>query len=523
MSDHKAIVKSASVISVYTVISRITGFLRDVLIARFFGTGVGAQAFFVAFRIPNMLRDVLGEGAGSAAFVPVLSQTLARQERREYLRLVNSLFVLLAVLASLIAIFGILGAPLLIRLIAPGFVQDSLQFDLTVLLTRLIFPYLVLIILSAYLTSVSHSLKAFAAPAASSIVFNLVLAGLLIVWRGVFDAVSVLVLVLGVYLGGAGQVLVQLPPLKARGVDFQEGGIYREFWRQKVLHKIARLMGPRILGTSIYQLNVFVDTIFASLSFLVGEGAVAALYYANRIIQFPFAVFAVAITNAALPGLSVDSVESDMKKFNQTLGFILRGAVIFIIPVIIGLCVFAHPLTRAIFLRGSFTEESALLTSRAVLFYGLGLLGFVGVRFLSHGFYALQDTRTPVKTSGLALLLNILLNTLFIFIFHFGIAGLALASSLSAVLNFIFLYRLISRRTAFSFGREDFLILWKVVLASGAMVFLLYAGWSFFSKPATLVAMGIIAFSGGSFYLFLLKIFNVKEVRDLWLWLKKMR
>ena len=524
MSEHKAIFKSASAIGAITILSRITGFVRDVLIATVFGTGVAAQAFFVASKIPNAFRDIIGEGAGNAAFVPVFCEYLSKGRREDFLRLVNSVLRLLLVISGVIALAGIIFAPFIVRLIAPGFLEDRVKFDMTVHLTRLLFPFLILVSLSAYLMSVSNALKSFVLPAFSQVVSNLVLIVLIYLIANTAGLNRIYALGVAVLVAGSAQVMMQLPQMVKMGVDFRRGGVYPRIFKEEVIHKIGRLIMPRLVGTSIYQLNVFVDAIFGSLAYFVGEGAIAAIYYANRIIQFPFAVFGIALSNAALPTMSSDSASKDMGKFKATLLFCLKSVFLGVIPLMTGILIFSFPLVMVIFQRGSFDAYSTDITSRAVFFYGLGLLSYIGVRFLSHGFYALQDTATPVKTASIALVSNIILNSLFVFILRMQISGLALASSISATLNFYMLYNIMKKRTGFAFDRAFGRLILKSVAASLAMAVVVFWVWHrWFAGHPTLIRMLAVVLLGGVSYGLFLKLLKVDEVDRLLTWLRKKR
>lgn len=524
MSEHKAIFKSASIISSFTVVSRLTGFIRDVLIANLFGTGTAAQAFFVAFKIPNAFRDVMGEGAGNAAFVPVFCETLEKKTRAEFLRLVNSLLWVMVVVSSVFTLLGIVFSPAIIHLVAPGFYADIEKFNLAVNLNRYLFPYLVLITISAYFMSVSNALKFFAVPASSSIVFNVVLIiGIyFIVAASLPDPVTALCI--ATLVAGVIQVFVQLPFLRHAGVDFKKGGFYPNLFKEPAIRKVGRLILPRLAGTSIYQLNLFVDTIFASLAIFVGDGAIAAIYYANRIIQFPFAIFGVALSNAALPTMSANSARDEVEKFKKTLLFCLKSVFLGVIPVTVGILLFSEPLVRVLFQRGSFDVHSTYITARAVFFFAFGLISYVGVRFMSHGFYALQDTRTPVKTAGVGLGLNIVLNSIFILLLNFGIAGLGLSSSISATVNFYLLYRAMRQRIGFRFGSEFRRLIAKSLLSSFAMGILVHYVWRMWAaEHANFFKLFAVAVLGFLSYMLFLRLAKVREIEDLSAWLRKKR
>ncbi|MFH1691027.1 MAG: murein biosynthesis integral membrane protein MurJ [Candidatus Omnitrophota bacterium] len=521
MSEHKAIFKSASVIGIFTVVSRITGFLRDVLMANIFGTSFYAQAFFVAFKIPNLFRNAIGEGAGNAAFVPVFCECLAQKKRSDFLKLANTVLLLVAGLAALISLMGVVFSPLIIRLIAPGFLENFSQFELTIQLTRILFPYLILVALSACLASVANAQNSFAVPASSSAVFNIVLILCMIMIAGMSSGRAIYFLCIGVLLAGVFQVCVQIPPLLKTGIGLS-AGIYTDFFRRDSVRKIARLAGPRVVGASVYQMNVFVDTIFASLALFVGQGAIAAIYYANRIIQLPFAIIGIAFANAALPAMSASSSCGDMARFRKTLVFSMKATFLGILPAMIGILVLSAPLVEVIFQRGHFDAYSAAITSRAVFFYAFGLIAYTGTRLLSSAFYALQDTVTPVKISFAAFLVNIVLNALFIFVFRFGIAGLALASVFSAIMNFVFLYVILAKKTGFHFSGEFGVFILKAVIASLIMAVFILSLWhnSFLFLPG-FIRMALVIILGILVYAAALVLLKVRELKEVLPWFRK--
>lgn len=519
MSEHKTIFKSASIISGLTIVSRITGFVRDVLLAQAFGTGAAAQAFFVAFKIPNMFRDIMGEGAGNAAFVPVFCEYLERRPRPEFLRLVNNVFLVVCISSSAVVFLGIFFSPTVIRLVAPGFLDDAAKYHLTISLNRILFPYLLLVTISALLMAAANALKSFAIPAATSSAFNIIMiVGLLAMVAS--GSGNIFVLAWLTLAAGLVQIAVQLPSLRRQGVVFGRGGFAPWPWKDKGVQKIGRLMAPRVIGTSIYQLNIFVDTIVGSLTFFAGEGAIAAIYYANRFIQLPFSIFGVALSNAALPTLSAAFVKGDHEKFKKTLGFCLKSALIGLVPLTIGLVLLAWPLVRVVFQRGSFDVASTDMTARAVVFYSLGLFFYASVRFLSHAFYAMQDTWTPVKTAGMSFCANVILIGLLVFCWHLRIAGLALSSSVASAVNFFLLYRAFRRKTGFSLTVVFKTILTQVLAASGAMGLVLILFWHLFLADASgLLALTASVLVGAVVYIGLLWIFKVDELKEFAAWI----
>jgi len=520
MSEHRSILKSASVISGFTMLSRATGFIRDVILAGIFGTGLEAQAFFVAFKIPNMFRDIMGEGAGNAAFVPVFCEYLQGRPRKEFTELVRKVFFIVAGVCLVLVAAGVLASPLIIRLVAPGFVGDAAKFDLSVTLNRILFPYLFLVAVSAFLMSTANAMRSFAVPASTSVVFNLVLiAGLgamAFVDRGRIHLLAVAVL-----LAGIAQIAIQLPSLGRRGVWFT-GPVPRGILSDPGVRRIGRLMAPRILGTSIYQLNVFVDTVVASLSALVGDGVVAAIYYANHLIRLPISLFGVALSNAALPSLSAYATQRDYEAFRSATAFCLRIVFLGVAPVFVAFLLLARPLVAAVFERGSFGATSTDITATAVAFYALGLFAFAAVRLLSHACYALQDTRTPVKTAAAGLFVNVALIAVFVFWWRWGVAGLALSSSLGATVNAAWLVLVVRRRLDFSFGAVFERVLTPVCVAAGLTGAGAYGFW--YGAPSLggpLPKMLLTAFLGAGVYVALLRALRVREIEDVLRWVLK--
>ncbi|MFC1658793.1 murein biosynthesis integral membrane protein MurJ [Candidatus Omnitrophota bacterium] len=442
MSERKSILKSASIIGLLTLCSRLLGFLRDIVIAAFFGTGITSEAFFVAFRIPNLLRDLVGEGAANSAFVPVFCQYWAKEDKKDFWKLIGNAFWMILIVLTGISLLGVLFSRPIAALIAPGFLKEPQKFLLTVQLTRTLFPYLLLIGLTAYAMGLLHTFKSFAAPAASPCLLNICMISCILIASRFMDN-PVLGLAIGVLLGGILQVAVQLPSLFKHGFRF---GVLKI--NLKPIHpgikRIGSLLIPRIFGTAAHQLNILIDTVLASLSSIVGQGAVAAIYYANRIIQFPLAIFGIALSSAVLPTFSRLVAAQDIKGLKNTLSFSLRTIYFLMLPAALGLVVLANPIISVLFRRGNFDYYSVEITSSALLFYGMGLVFFGGMKVLIAGFYSLQDTRTPAVIASLALLVNLILNI--ILMFPLKVGGLALASSLSAGVSFLLLYWKLAKR-----------------------------------------------------------------------------
>jgi putative peptidoglycan lipid II flippase len=500
--SRKHILRSAGIIGFATVVSRVLGFFRDILIARFFGTARYAQAFVVAFRIPNMLRDIIGEGATNAAFVPVLSEYSETRKKEEFWRLSNILLNSMLVILAIITLFGVMFTPIIIRLIAPGFSVDPEKFRVTVYLTRLMFPYVLLIGLLAYCMGIMNSLKHFSMPAFAPAILNISIIICALLRQGDITALAI-----GVLVGGVVQLIVQVPVLLAMGFRFD---FFSGFYHPAV-KKIGLLLIPRILGSCVYQINIFINTMLASLSSIVGEGGVAALYYANRIFQFPLAIFGIALAQAALPTMSREALESGLGKLKDTLSFSMRAVNFIMLPASVGLIVLAEPITRLLFERGMFDHYSTLITARALSFYSIGLFSYSGIKLLVSCFYSLKDTLTPVKVASVSLVLNIALNL--VFMFPLKISGLALATSFSGVFNFFVLFFILKKKIGPVGGRNILRSFFKVLMASIVMAAVIYAALFKAGLNIFLVIfLGILVYAAAAM------IFDVKEAKEFLKW-----
>lgn len=455
---NRQVARFAGLIGLATLASRILGFLRDVVIARLFGVYLYSQAFIIAFKLPNLLRDLVAEGAANAAVIPVLSEYQARRSKEEFWQLANTLLSVLLVALAALTLLGIVFSPWLVRLIAPGFASDPDKFLVTVRLNRLIFPYIMLIGLSAYATAMLNSLRHFSVPAFAPCLLNIAIIVCALVWgEGVKG------LALGVLSGGLLQMAVQLPVLYRQGFRFS----WRFSLKHPAVRQVGRLLTPRLFSSAIYQLNNFVDTIFGSLSMFVGEGAVAALYFSYRLVQFPIGIFSNALAQAILPALSCQALETDKTPLRRTLVFGLRSILFLMIPASAGFIVLARPIVIALFHGGRFDSYSVDTTASGLMFYSIGLFAYGANRILQCGFFALKDTITPTKISALGLALNIVLNALLMV--PMKLAGLALATSLSGTICFFVSFWQLQKKTGGLQLAEQAGFILKVVLASVGM------------------------------------------------------
>jgi putative peptidoglycan lipid II flippase len=513
LPPYRFIAQSAGIIGLATLCSRVLGFLRDVVIARVFGVYLYAQAFVVALRIPNLLRDLLGEGAANAAFVPVFSEYTVKQRKEEFWELANVVLNLLLVTLALLTILGIIFSPLLVRLIAPGFTAAPEKLATAIRLNRLIFPYILLVSLAAYATALLNSLKHFTIPAFAPCLLNISL----ILFTLLFGE-GIKGLAFGVLLGGILQLAVQVPVLLKKGFPLK---LFQRF-QHPAAKTIGKLMLPRLFSSSIYQLNNFVDTIFGSLAVLVGEGGVAILYFAYRLIQFPLGIFSTALSQALLPVLSTQSAEERYTDLKKTFSFGLRATFFVMLPVSATFIFLSRPIVETLFGGGKFDLYSINATATVLLFYSLGLFSYAGNKIMQSCFFALKDTLTPAKISALALLINIVLNSLLIF--PLKLAGIALATSISGAISFLLLLFQLRKKLkgldctalVFSFLR----IFWASVLMAGTYFFvfrLIFIPGKVI--PFRLFKLGISLVAGVIAYAFFCLLFRVGEIREFSRWL----
>lgn len=434
---YKQIAKNTTLMGAGTLLSRLLGFIRDVLIANFFGTSAGLEAFLVSFKIPNLFRSIFAEGFSDSVATPVLSSY--RNDERKVLEIGQDITCVLIFFLLISTLTGILFSRYLVILVAPGFIADPVKFNLAVSFTRITFFYLFLIGLTSNFISILHAYKKFLIPALSPAFLNLAfVAGILFFGK----YLGVEVLVYSVLAGGVCQLFFSLAALIRKG--FKLNFNLKKSLASSHVFKMFKLFGGRLISSLVYHLSVIIDTIFSSLSFIVGQGALASIYYANRLIQFPFAIAILSLSRVVMVDLSFYSKRKDLDKFKELLIFSFNNVVFFVIPFAVIFLFIPAPIIEIIFGRGEFGAEALKLTSSALFFYSFGLCFFCGIRLLVNAFYALADTITPAKAAGWALLINAILSGLLMFPLKIG--GVALASSLAAVFNFFLLYFQLEKR-----------------------------------------------------------------------------
>ena len=449
--ENQSVVKAAGMIGVATFSSRILGFIRDMVLAKLFGATPAADAFFVAYRIPNLLRELFAEGSMSAAFIPVFTEYHTLKSKQDAWELASAVFTTLLTIVIGITMLGILGAAGIVWLLAPGFHDDPARLEMTTLLTRIMFPYLIFISLAALAMGILNSLRAFAAPAFSPVFFNLFIIGCSLFLAPTMRE-PILGVAIGVVAGGAAQFAMQLPGLKLRGMLF--GFTFNP--GHPGVRKIGRLMIPSLLGLSVTQINITVSTILGSFF----AGGPTYLFYGMRLIQFPLGIFGVALATAILPTLSAQAARGALDELRTTLGFGLRMILFIILPAMAGLILLRTPIVHLFFEHGTFTAHDTAETAFAVLCYSLGLWAFGGVRIIVSAFYSLKDTTTPAVSAAIAVVANILFSLALMS--RLGAAGLALATALAAMVNGGILVVVLNRRLG---GIE-----WKSVIRSAGRV-----------------------------------------------------
>jgi putative peptidoglycan lipid II flippase len=466
----RKLIQATAVTGGMTLVSRITGLVRDIVFANLIGAGGGiaADAFYVAFRIPNFFRRIFGEGAFSQAFVPVLAEYRARGSADDTRRFVDHLAGVFGAILAAITVAGVLAAPVIVMVLAPGFLSRPEQYALTVDMLRLTFPYLFFVSLVAMAAGMLNTYGRFGAAAFTPVLLNLCLIGAAL---GLAPHVepAVLALAWGVLLAGAVQLLFQIPFL--RGIKMLPRP--RLKWRERHdgVRRVFTLMVPAIFGVSVAQINLLVNTLLAS--FLV-TGSVSWLYYSDRLMEFPLGVFGIALATVILPSLSHKHANNSHEEFSHLLDWALRWALVIAVPAAVGIVVLAGPMLATLFHHGAFTGHDVEMSALALMAFAAGLPGFILIKVLAPGFYARQDTKTPMRIGIIAMLANIALSLALVFPLRH--VGLAAAVSVSAFVNAWLLYRRLRHHGVYRplAGWPMFLI--RVLLASAVMGVLLAWG-----------------------------------------------
>lgn len=454
----KKLLKSTAVVSFMTLISRVSGLVRDVVMASVLGSSGVADAFFVAFRIPNFLRRIFGEGAFSQAFVPVFTE-LTESNTLEAKRFVNASAGILALATLVLTILGVVFAPLLVSLYAPGYKADPVQMATTVDALRFMFPYLFCISLVAMSAGILNTLNRFAVPAVTPVLLNICL--ILAMWLLVpqFDSAA-RALAIGVLIAGVLQLAFQIPSLRKEGY-------LPSFFLDKsnpAVRKVFRLMLPAVFSVSVAQINMFVNTVLAS--FLV-TGSVSWLYYSDRLMEFPVGVFGIALASVVLPSLSKEHVTGTPDSFSSMMDWALRWVILIAVPATFALHILATPLLTTIFMRNAFSANDVVMSALALEAFSIGICGFIFVKVLAPGFFARQDTKTPMKIAVVSVMVNVVLSI--ILVRSMQHTGLALAISVAAWVNASLLFAVLLKRGVYKPESGWLWFLARIAIAVAAM------------------------------------------------------
>ena len=490
--------KSASIVSLLTLLSRITGFARETLIASAFGANAVTDAFRVAFLIPNLFRRLFAEGAFSQAFVPVLAATRAEQGDAATQVLIDKVATLLAWAVLITSVLGVLAAPGLVWLMASGLKQSPQGLETAVLLTRYMFPYIAFMSMVALSAGILNTWRRFAVPAATPVLLNVCM--ILAAWLGAPWLASrglepIYALAGGVMLGGVLQLAVQIPALKSLGllprIAVSPTGI-RQAWQDGGTRRILAMMGPALLGVGVAQLSLLINTQIASH---LTPGSVSWINFADRLMEFPIAMLGVALGVVLMPQLSAAQASGDADAYSAMLDWGLRLVMVLAWPCAVALLVFAQPLVAVLYHYGAFTDRDVAQTTLALTGYGVGVLGLVAIKVLAPGFFAKQDTRTPVRIAVLVLVFTQVMNVLLVP--HLAHAALTLSIGLGALLNALWLLQGLRRNRSFVAKPGWGMLMLRVALASAAMgACLFYAAghWDWTALRATpWLRMGLMA------------------------------
>jgi len=508
-AKHK-IAKYAGIVIIATIFCRILGLGREIVISNRFGAGIETDAFFIAFMIPNLLRSFLGEGALSSAFIPIFAEYLTNHDRKKAEYFASNVLNILIITLIIVVILGIWGAPLLINLIAIGFKSNVYKYQLAITLTRIMFPYIGFVAVAALFMGILNSYNHFLVPALSPAMLNIsvIIFALTLSYKyGVYS------IAWGVVLGGIGQALIQAPVLIRKKikysfvVDFNDPGI----------KKLLKLLIPAMIGLAITEINVVVDRTIASTLI---DGSISALYYSNRLVQFPLGVFGIAISIAIFPTLAKHIAKNNIPEFKKSFLFGLRMLLFTTIPSAVGLIVLKDSMIRLIYEHGTFNRVATNMTASALLYYSIGLFAYACVRLITISFYALKDTKTPVKIGIYIVFINIALDL--ILVRYLAHSGLALATSVAALINLIILLKVLQDKIGDFELKSQGSFLLKIIISSIFLGIICVLVSNYFgslldlsNKYNQLIQVTASIFSGCLAYFIISYILDVKEVRNL--------
>jgi putative peptidoglycan lipid II flippase len=518
LTDKKHILKSASIISLVTIVSRVLGYVRDQRIAFLLGSTLSANSFILAYRIPNLFRRLVAEGSMTASFIPVFTTYMREKSEKEVWDFANRLFWTLALVVAVITVLGMVFSPAVIHAFTAN-AGTNVSWEQAINLNRVIFPYLFFVALAALAGGILNCFHTFGLPAATSVFLNLavILFSVGLVWPYFKDpAVS---LAVGVLVGGALQFLIQVPSLVQKGMNFDFGISFSH----PGIRNVAKLMLPRFFGIGIGQINLFVDTYFSTAA-KMPEGSLAALYYADRVMELVLGGYAIAVATAILPMMSHQAAAKDYEALKKTLTFSVRIVAFITIPAALGLMILREPIIRVLFQHGQFVTASTRLTARALLYYAIGLPALASVKLVVPAFYSTRDTKTPVIVASMSLIINIVLNIVFLQWFFKRVqnGGPALATAIACFFDFFALFLVFRLRFGRLGIREIFRSFAKISLCSGIMGLACWLGMrhtEFAAHSRFLVQLSVftgLIVGATVLYLGLAWLFRCSEIEEIY-------
>lgn len=502
----KKLLKSSYVVIAMTMLSRVTGLLRETIFASIFGATAGMDAFLVAFRIPNFMRRLFAEGAFSQAFVPTLSEYKLKKSHEEVKVFINYMVGMLGLVLFIVTVVAVILAPLFVIVFAPGFLHDPTRFSLAAAMLRITFPYLFLISLTACLGAILNTYGNFSIPAFTPVLLNLAMVGSAIFLAPYFEN-PVTAAACGVFIGGVIQLFFQIPFLKHLNLLPRP----KISWQHEGVRRVIRLMVPAIVGVSMAQIGLFIDMLFASF---LREGSITWLYFSERLTGFPLGVFGVAIATVILPHLSQKHAAQSKEEYSASLDWALKCILIIGIPAAIGMIMLAGPILSTLLEHGKFNLFDVKMASKSLMAFSLGIPSFMLVKILAVGFYSKQDIKTPVKIAVMATIFNILCN--FILIFPLKHAGLALSTSLASSLNAGLLFYLLRKKDIYQPQTKWPRYFWQLGFANIAMAIMLWLSsenidqWFAWNPMARIWHLSLILSGAGIVYLGCLYVSGVR-------------
>jgi putative peptidoglycan lipid II flippase len=518
LTEKKQILKSASIITLVTMVSRTLGYVRDERITFLLGTSLAANSFVLAYRIPNLFRRLVGEGSMTSSFIPVFTKYMREKSRAEVWAFANNLFWTLAIIVAIITVMGMIFSPAVIHTFTASS-GTSVAYQQAITLNRIIFPYLFFVSLAALAMGILNCFNMFGLPAASSVFLNIsiILFSIGAVWHYFKDpAVS---LAVGVLVGGALQFLIQVPALVGKGMKFNFGLSFQH----QGIRDVARLMLPRFFGIGIGQINFFVDTYFATAA-RMPQGSLAALYVADRVMELLLGGYAIAVATAILPMMSHQAAAKDFEALKKTLTFAVRIVAFITVPAAVGLVILREPIIRVLFQHGQFVAESTRLTARALLYYALGLPALASVKLVVPAFYSANDTKTPVIVASISLVMNIVLNVIFLDFFFKRVqnGGPALATAIACYFDFFALFLVFRLRYGAMGTMQIFRSFGKIAMASGIMGVAIWFGAKYTEFTIhsqfyiQLLVFGAMISGATILYLAMAYVFHCRELEEVY-------